>query len=350
MQGTFWQAISADPHNTRRFALKLSGLVFVGLMLLRYTASARRLHALVSVILGTGVASALFGLLRQTVQTDATGFILPYLSLHSGYGQFINRNHFAFLMEMTLGLALGLMSGRGAASFGKGERWLSSAAVSLPLWLALVLANSRGGIFSMLCLIIFVAGLGRGIGSTARWRHAALAGIFFVVLIAGSLWVGGDPLMNRLETVSDEVGRSAQAGISRAEVWRSTWALTKDHWLTGVGFGGYWAALPEYHQASGQWVPQEAHNDYLELFASGGVIGVALFGWFACVFVRRAWQRWQEAAAASRAARLGALAGLFAIAVHSFFDFGLHITANALMATALAVIAVRRDEQKTHLS
>jgi O-antigen ligase len=352
IQRVFWNAVSADPHNTLRFVFKLLALVFVGLMLLRYTSSQRRLHVLISVILGTGVASALFGLLRQTAQTDATSFILPYLPLDSGYGQFINRNHFAFLMELTLGLALGLMLGQRSGSLSGGarnrERWLSYAAISLPLWLALVLANSRGGFFSMLCLVLFVALLWRSARPEqfrrARLMRVTLALCLLVVLIIGSLWVGGDPLMNRLEAVSDEVANPAQEGVHRVEVWRATWNLIEDHWLAGVGFGGYWAALPEYHAASGQLIPQEAHNDYLEFLASGGVIGLALAGWFVLAFARCVWCRWKQSEPEQRGARLGALAGLFAVAVHSFFDFGLHITANALIATALAVIAVRKDQ------
>ena len=355
IQSTFWHALSADPYNTRRFALKLLALIFAGLLLLRYTTRPNRVRGLVLVILGTGVTSALFGLLRQTIQTDATGFILPYLPLDSGYGQFINRNHFAFLMELTLGLTLGLMLGGDRNR----ERWLSYAAVSVPLWLALVLSNSRGGLFSMLCLGLFVAWLRQSARSEqlrrTRLVRAALALCLLAVLIAGSVWVGGDPLVSRLETVSDEVTSPTQAGVRRTEVWRATWNLIEDHWLAGVGFGGYWAAIPEYHYASGQLIPQEAHNDYLEILASGGVIGAGLFAWFVLAFVRCARRRLRHAEAWQRAARLGALAGLFAVAVHSFFDFGLHITANALIATALAVIAVRDDEasedwQKTSLS
>jgi hypothetical protein len=40
-----------------------------------------------------------------------------------------------------------------------------------------------------------------------------------------------------------------------------------------------------------------------------------------------------------RSACLGALVGLFGVAVHSLVDFGLHITANALIFTSLVVIA-----------
>jgi O-antigen ligase len=344
IQQKFWHTLSADPYNTRRFALKLLALSLAGLLLSRYTTSQRRLRALIWVILGTGVASALFGLLRQTVQADETGFILPYLPLGSGYGQFINRNHFAFLMELTLGLTLGLMLG----GERNRERSLNYVAVSIPLWLALVLSNSRGGLFSMLSLVLFVALLRRNTrperSRRARLVKAALAFCLLFVLVVGSVWVGGDPLMSRLETVSDEVSNPTQEGVRRLEVWRATWNLIEDHWLAGVGFGGYWAAFPQYHYASGELIPQEAHNDYLEILASGGLIGLGLVAWFVLTFVHCARRRLRHAEAGQRAARLGALAGLSAVAVHSFFDFGLHITAIALIATALAVIAVREEE------
>jgi O-antigen ligase len=348
IQQTFWYALSADPYNTRLFALKLLALSFAGLLLLRYTTSQYRLRALIVVILGTGIASALFGLLRQTAQTETSGFILPYLPLGSGYGQFINRNHFAFLMELTLGLTLGLMSASRLGGERNREHWLNYAAVSIPLWWALVLSNSRAGLFSMLCLVLFVALL-RSHTRPEQFRRtrlvrAALGFCLLVVILAGSVWVGGDPLMSRLETVSDEVTSATPDGIRRVEVWRATWNLIEDHWLTGVGFGGYWAAIPEYHRASGQLIPQEAHNDYLEILASGGLIGVGLVVWLVWFFVRCARRRLWHSEGWQRAARFGALAGLFAVAVHSFFDFGLHITANALIATALAVIAVRSEE------
>ena len=51
--------------------------------------------------------------------------------------------------------------------------------------------------------------------------------------------------------------------------------------------GAYWAAVPKYHDASGRMTPQEAHNDYLEVLASGGLVAAALVAWFAVVVFRR---------------------------------------------------------------
>src|SRR5260370_17178804 len=103
-----WYAISADPFESARFALKLAALMLCAGLLVRYAASKQRLNALVHVVVGVGVASAIFGIVRQSTQ-HAPGFVLPFLKPGSGYGQFINKNHFAFLMEMAIGLVVGLL-------------------------------------------------------------------------------------------------------------------------------------------------------------------------------------------------------------------------------------------------
>lgn len=112
--------------------------------------------------------------------------------------------------------------------------------------------------------------------------------------------------------------------VGRAGIWEDTWRLFERHTLAGVGLGGYWIAVRATHGGSGELVPRQAHNDYLELLASAGVVGAALLLWFLFVFVRLARERLRAGAPFTRAVALGALAGLFGVAVHSLFDFGLH--------------------------
>ena len=350
-----WRTISADPYQTKLVTLKLLALLLTWGMLLRYTYGKRRLYALIYTLMGIGVASALFGIIRQTTQHGPTGFVLPHLLLGAGYGQFINKNHFAYLMEMVLGLALGILAGRGV----RREQALIYLALALPVWTALILSNSRGGLFAMLAQalslgFLFISLPARreikeGIGVTPTFiGHMSRSVIFKVILLGslvvlmfvGAIWMGGERLATNLGTVPDEVvSVEGSEGASRREIWQATWQLIKDNPVTGVGFGGYWAAIPQYHRASGQVTPQEAHNDYLELMASGGVVGILLLGWFLVIFTRRARTRLRMADGFARAASMGALVGLFGVAVHSFVDFGLHITINALVFVVLLVIA-----------
>jgi O-antigen ligase len=350
------QTLSADPYQTKLIALKLLALTFAAAMLLRYTSSTRRRHALIFTVIGVALLSALFGLVRQTTQREYVGFVLPYLRMGSGYGQFINKNHFAFLMEMALGLALGIVAG---APRAHKPIYLGAA---LPIWAALVLSNSRGGLFAMLAQALFLGfivfssrpgggteGLEDSHGATLfeRFgRSVLLRGVLLVclavILFVGAIWMGGEQLVTRLESVPGEMSSARPEeidGASRKVIWQATWQMIKEHPIVGIGFGGYWAAIPQYHQASGQTTPQEAHNDYLELLASGGVIGLGLLIWFLLIFIRRVRASLRRAKGFTHAAIVGAVTGLFGVAVHSFVDFGLHVTINLLVAIALVAIA-----------
>lgn len=354
-----WRALSADPHGTRRWAVKVLALVLMCAMLLRYCADERRLRWLVNAVIAVALMSACFGLLRQMTQHEA-GFILPFLRPGFGYGQFINKNHFPFLMEMALGLVLGLVLAGGVGR----ERLLIYAGVGLLLGGALVSANSRGGVLSLLCQLLFAALLmptmrraGRAEAtsrtSAVRWAQRAVGSLvvrallivcLLAVIVVGIVWVGGDALVGSLEALPTEVGAPAEGirwSVRRRDLWPATWQLIKAHPLAGSGFGGYWMAITEYHQASGEKTPQEAHNDYLEFLAGGGIIGAALAAWFVYAFIRRARARLRlrPASAFARAACFGALVGLAGVAVHSIVDFGLHLTINAVVFLALVVIA-----------
>jgi O-antigen ligase len=116
------------------------------------------------------------------------------------------------------------------------------------------------------------------------------------------------------------------------------------HPILGVGLGGYWAAIPAYHDASGTMTPQEAHNDYLELLASGGLVALALGGWFAVIVFLRTRENMAARNRFRRAACLGAAIGIAGVAVHSLVDFGLHAIVNALVFTTLIVIATSKPQ------
>jgi O-antigen ligase len=362
-------SVSADPSGTRFFLLRLAALTLLGAILLRYTTSAERLHALVLTVICVGVGSAVFGLVRQAAQPEGVGFILPALPRGVGYGQIISRNQFAFMMEMSLGLALGLVFRRG----GRSEVSIFYASLALPIGAALILANSRGGILTMMCQVLFLAvlaassfasrgrgerrGQGEGHREEARPRRLLRSVLTSVVLVAALVflvsaaivWVGGEPVVSNLSTVSEELGAEDSAGrwnTRRVDIWRATWEMIKDHPVAGVGFGGYWTAVTAYHDASGEYTPQQAHNDYLELLAGGGLVGFAIALWFAVIVLRRARRVLRRGDSFRRAAATGALVGLFGVAVHSLFDFGLHLTINAALFVALLVVAVAEVESK----
>jgi O-antigen ligase len=361
-----WRTLSADPYETRFFALQLSALVLCGLFLFRYVTSARRLLVVINFVIVIAVASAVFGVVRQTTQ-HSLGFGLPLLQLDQGYGQFINRNHFAFLMEMALGLTLGMILGGGV----RRDQALLYLAALIPVWTALVLCSSRGGLIAMLAEVIVAAFLvsgflqGRhispgttGAGSTSKvlriLKSSPVRIALFMVLICGvvfgTLYLGGEQLASRIEQSRTELaGDSTELnqGVKRNETWAMTLKMFAAHPILGVGMGAYWVAVPAFHNASGTLTPQEAHNDYLELLASGGLVGLAVGVWFVFAVAKKAKANLHSSDRLRRAACLGACIGIAGVAVHSLVDFGLHMLVNALVFTTLIVIATSEQPWDT---
>ena len=333
---TVRNTISADPFQTRFFALQMLALTAWLALLYRYVNTESRMRALVYTILGVAVVSAIFGVLRQATQHQI-GFVLPLLRPTQGYGQFINKNHFAYLMEMAFGLVIGLALAAGI----KRERLLIYVALLLPIWTALVLSNSRGGILAMLVQIVSAALL---LGS--RRQATVLRAALLVVLVAGvlfgTLWLGGDRLASNFENATSELNAAEtnmRAGVSRNEIWRATLKMFAAHPITGVGLGGYWIGITAYHDASGLMTPQEAHNDYLELLSSGGLVGLAIGVWFALMLIRAVRANLAIDTGYIRALRFGAILGITGVAAHSLVDFGLHIMVNAIVFLSLIMIA-----------
>jgi O-antigen ligase len=344
--------ISVDPFETRLFALKLLALVVFGELLIRHVTSKRRLLILILVVLAVGVASSAFGLGRSLLH----GIHVPTLANDPSFGQFANRNHFAFLMEMTFGLIVGLMT----AGWHGGKFLIALAAAGMTFG-AVILTNSRGGFLSISVqiMLLLIAGLisarkashKKKIGLTeqSKWRfnpllrRSALMAILLVALMSAALMMGGNGIAQRFSSFTEELKPQDLAHrhhTRRREIWSATAQLIKANPIAGVGFAAYGTAIPQYHDATGDFQLEQAHNDYLELLASGGLIAGFLGVWFIVALLMRCLKSLQSSKDPFRkAVCLGSLTGLVGVATHSVVDFGLHIFVNALVFTALTVLA-----------
>lgn len=333
-----WTGSSADSFQTRFFALQLLALSAFLALLYRYAATAQRMRLLAYTVIGIAVVSAIFGILRLTTQHE-TGFVLPLLRQNQGFAQFVNKNHFAYLIEMAIGLIIGLAFGE------RTKQNLVYLAFLIPLWVALVLSNSRGGILAILVQVLIATML------LVRWPRLkiALAVVLVAGVCAGTLWVGGDRLANTIAPATNDLTTnvaSSRENASRNEIWRATLKLFSAHPVIGAGLGGYWIGITAYHDASGALVPQEAHNDYLELLASGGVIGFVIGVWFLVTVIRVTKSNLSMSKGFVHALRAGAVIGIAGVLVHSLFDFGLHLLGNAFVFLTLIMMATAQIDSR----
>jgi hypothetical protein len=108
--------------------------------------------------------------------------------------------------------------------------------------------------------------------------------------------------------------------------------------LLGTGLGSYGELNAALHP--GRFVSFFAHNDYAQFLAEAGLLGGGVLAAAALVFGKRLLRFMGQAESPDRPLGIAAWAAVAAIAVHSFFDWNLHLPSNGLLACIAAGVAL----------
>lgn len=335
--------LSLDPYSTRLVLVQVTALLIFFAATLVFVDTPHRLRIIVRTIAIFGFVLAIFGM-TQSFTSPTRVYWVRDLAQSTAFGPFINRHHFAGYMEMTLAIPLGLLF----AGAIEGEKKLLYIFAALMMGVALILTNSRGGIISLVAEIVFLVFI-EGFRRRHRARdvddkqrrarggivRAALALALIVGILAGALLLGGEQALSRFAgTVSSE-----DPTTGRAHFWSVTLDIIRAHPFIGTGFGAFGVVYTRYDSNNGLFRLEQAHNDYLQVLSDGGVIGAALGLFFIVALFWMGFTRRETDDQFRRGVVVGALAGCFAVLVHSFFDFTLHTTSNALLFLVLAALA-----------
>jgi O-antigen ligase len=85
-------------------------------------------------------------------------------------------------------------------------------------------------------------------------------------------------------------------------------------------------------------VVEQAHNDYLQVLSDGGIVGAVIALWFIFLIARDIARAARHKSQVMSATALGAGGGIFALLVHSFFDFNFQIPSNAMLFLVLTSV------------
>ena len=338
------RSVSLDPYATRLVLVQMLALTIYFAATLVFTDTPRRLRLLVRTIIIFGFFLAIFGL-TQSFTTPNRVYWVRELTQSTAFGPFINRHHFAGYMELTIALPLGLLF---AGSIEREKRFIYLFAALL-MGIALITTNSRGGIISLVAEILFLTGL-TAFGRKRKHRHednassrplaaaalrAGLALVLILGLFVGVVLTGGEEALTRfVGTVNSD-----DPTTGRAHFWNVTLEIIKAHPVLGTGLGAFGVVYTRYDTRNGLYRLEQAHNDYLQVLSDAGIIGAVIALTFVVLLFRIAFARRESKDQFRRGVAIGALAGCFAVLVHSFFDFTLHTTSNALLFLILAALA-----------
>lgn len=356
------RALSLDPVASARGLLLLAGfsLWLAGLTRLLHVTGAR---AFCTALVAFGVLLAIIGIVQKAVLGDHAfggmkiyGFWSPLNPLTTPFGPFVNKNHFAGWMLMGLPLALGLglgwaeRAGRhagggwrgfiGQLSSPEGGRAQLMAVAVAVMGLSLLMTRSRSGLAGMV-VAMGLAALVAGRRLASRRARIVTAGSVVVLLGGLVAWGGGD--------VAARVGGSGFTEL-RPLIWRDSVSVIRDFPVTGTGLNTFATAMLSYQTLKRDRQVREAHNDYLQVAAEGGLLLGVPAALALVALVRATWRRFSDGRddTMTHWVRVGAATGLVAIALQSLVEFSLQMPGNAAFAAVLMAVALHEPPTRHH--
>lgn len=283
---------------------------------------------------------AIIGLYEYQGGSGAPHLWIAGYTRFRAFGTFGQPNPFSAFMGLTLPLALGLGWGFARCAWG---RWRAGdCREALPA--AAAAAAYAGGALLIAGGLLTSWGRGAWLGAAAalgamvvfaprqRWHGAAL--LAAALTLAAGLWLSGlvppGIAARASSVVADFTGFGDMRGVfitnenfsmvERLAHWQAALNMASAHPWVGVGLGHYEAAYPAFALARWPHALGHAHNDYLNLLAETGIIGLvtALTGW--TLIVTWTVQALRVRAPVMNGLVLGLLGSWIHFAVHSAVD------------------------------
>lgn len=253
------------------------------------------------------------------------------------FGSYVNHNNFAGLVSLGVPLALAMAIGDVRRSGRLTPRGLGLVGLACGLAIAVVASGSRGGVAALiggLCVLALLSGsLLQRQPRASAWLGPIAAAVLMLVVAA---FAAPAHTRTRLMTLFD-AGNSVGYRIDIAVAGLRAFAQRP---LLGSGMGAFADAAAPFKTGYGDVRSERAEADLVEFLVEGGVALVLLVS----VFARFAWREASREMTkgrgrSSRWLRAGAVAACSTMLLHSFFDFGFRIPANALAFAVLLGIA-----------
>ena len=323
----------------------------------RYVRTRKRAKIFGIVLLASGVFQAFYGLLEYFGGTEKIFKFKRSYHLGSATGTYINRDHFAGLLEMLFPLALGYLLAK--ANFFRLKKgltlkekivWFSQerlqkaiifGLIAVIIGLGIVFSRSRSGIFIFVATI-FLMSVALSTGDPGRRPVRLVRTVAWIVVFA-AIMIGIRPVIERFTSQS-------LAKESRFMYYSNTLKYISAFPLTGTGLHSFVQIYPIFEVKFEKGILDHAHNDYLEILAESGVVGggaLIVFSFAGVGWIFAKWAKRKDPFV--RGIVLGSLVGVIALLLHSFTDFNLRIPANAvyfmtLFAFAARVVDIRNED------
>lgn len=314
----------------------------------------KRLSLLLATLAVSGTFQAFFGVVMTLSGVESLLLVPKTSYLGDATGTFINRNHLAGYLEMTLACGIGLLL---ALRDERPFRWVNllemllgpKARLRLALILmmiALVMSHSRMGNTAFFASLILVGGVFLLADKANRLRNAVILASFVLLdVLIVSQYFGLQRLVDRISNTQFHSvvvdGQRVEANELRDDVFAQAIPLAREHWLGGHGAGTFEVVFPRVASEEIAYHFDHAHNDYLQFIIEYGLLGslpLLVFVLWALYQAQRA--MWLRESVYRSGVGFGASVGIVALLIHSLADFNLQIPANAATYVVICAIGV----------
>ena len=282
-------------------------------------------------------ALAGFGLLQWRTWNGKIYWIRETLSGTRPFGPYTNPIHFAGVMELAVPWMVGYAWSRNLRK----ERDANIARTLLTGFGALVCLAAGLAAASKMAALLLVASLGllSLFGLPSQKKRITFALMSLLILVISGLMATQTDLGKRFGEHLARAGGPVELLGLRWPAWRAAGPMLADYPVAGTGFGTFREVFQGYRPpGDSRWMTY-SHNDYLQVFLEGGIVGGTLMLWLAAAFAWRLFRRLRSRRPPSLH-RLGQALGVASLAVHGLFDFNHQIPANALLFVVCAAYAL----------
>jgi len=314
-------------------------LLFLSVQYFQHRSDLRRLAIAFT---GFGFVFSVFAIIQNFSGTQKLYWVrLPYSVNSAIFGSYVNHNHYAGLMELLIPFPLLLSLG----GVWRGAKQILCAFAAVLMCASLFLSRSRGGMIAFVVQMLLVTSIALHRRSK---KLAGSLGIACVVMVGLLIWLDASGLIR--ERVTSLANPLEAAGI-RLTIVQDGLRMFRSKPILGWGLDTFPVTYPQYRSFSTDLFVNEAHNDYLQVLVETGAVGFLVALWFTYLLFktslphRRAWTHDLKSAV-----RVAALVGCTGILIHSFFDFNLHIPANAALFFVCAALATSGQSPLTRIS
>jgi putative inorganic carbon (HCO3(-)) transporter len=339
--------LSIYPHATLLLWVRFLAYFAAFILAIHLFDSRRRASLLVRTLIGLGLLEAVYGSVEYLTGQEKIFTFSKQFYTGMATGTFINHNHFAGFLELTMPFLVGSglyyfqvwqenrrrrYSGRQQPGASAGFQAFVYVFLVIVILAGLIFSRSRGGILGALISLLFIALLAQLRVRRKSWLVGLLA---FIAVAAGyGLWIGLGPVLFRFEQLG--LGKQEFDIATRLAFSRDAIGLLRDYPWTGTGLGTFAIAFRHYQASWVQLFVEHVHNDYVEFATDAGIPGATLlFLPIVYLLIRMIVNFLRDPRRYRSSILLGCIGSVLAILIHSGMDFNLQIPANAL---TLAVV------------